>query len=1097
MIRHPFAAQAADCLRGGGEMGALLRATDWSRTKVGPIETWPQSLRTAVSIMLSSRFGMYIAWGAEYTQFYNDAYRPILGASKHPAAGKLTRETFAESWHIIGPLFDGVMRGEAVGSEDWMLPLDRNGYLEECFFTFCYSPIRDESGEPGGVMVTVTETTMRAIGERRMRTLRGLASRTIAVKSDEDVWRGAAEALGENPADVPFALLYSLEGTIARRVAMVNLDDGSSVAPEVIALDGAACWQLDAAAAAGRPVLVENIEESFGPLRGPSWPEPVRAALVLPLVRSNVPRPYGFAVIGISPRRALDDAYRGFLELAVDPIATALSSLRAQQQALANEQSERVRLEALFAQAPVAVTVLRGPEHRYEIANALYCRLAGNRALLGKTIREAFPELAGQGIYELLDRVYQTAEPFVGKEIPLRFDRYGDGRMLDAWLDFTYQPMRDPSGQVSGIMVVAVDVTEQVTSRRLLRHSEERYRSLVDNARQIIWTNSPEGEMRGEQPGWARITGQTLAEYQGYGWGDAVHPADRAQTIEGWRRAVQTRSVFDTEHRVRDPAGKWRTYKVRAVPLLESDGSLREWVGVHTDITEQRIAEAEADLERKRLRNVFDEAPVAIAVTRGPEHRFESSNALYAQLVGREVGEKTFREAFPDFSDQALSAHLDGVYQSGQPFVGREYAARVLRDSKLEDRFFDFIYQPLRESSGAVTRIMQLGYDVTEQVRARRAVEELAASLRESETRFRTLAEAIPQAVWTAGPDGMVDFGNKLWREYYGSTDYAILAARSWDLHPEDRAASIDQFERSFQEGQPYEAEFRIRRASDGSYRWHLARAVPVRDSSGKIIRWVGANMDLHDRKEAEQVRERLIKALERASRTRDDLIAAVSHDLRNPLNTITLSSAGLVKQLSSRDGAHERERLVAQRIQRASRQMTSLVNDLLDASRIESGVLQLELKPTPSSELLDEVIDAFAPLATEKGIELTRQGSPTSDAVAADRGRLFQVFSNLVGNAIKFTPPGGKVSLGSTREGTSVRFEVHDSGPGIAEQYVPLIFDRYWQPRGVQSKEGAGLGLFIAKGIVEAHQGQISVDTALGKGSRFIFTVPMAQSDA
>jgi PAS domain-containing protein len=205
------AAHAADIFRGGGEMGALLRATDWSRTSVGPVERWPQSLRTALSIVLSSRFGMYIAWGRDYTQFYNDAYRPILGSSKHPAAGKLSSETFAESWHIIGPLFERVMRGEAVGSEDWMLPLDRNGYLEECFFTFCYSPIRDESGEPGGVLVTVTETTSRAIGERRLATLRALAMRTVGARTATDAWSGAAAALAGNPADVPFALLYSLE----------------------------------------------------------------------------------------------------------------------------------------------------------------------------------------------------------------------------------------------------------------------------------------------------------------------------------------------------------------------------------------------------------------------------------------------------------------------------------------------------------------------------------------------------------------------------------------------------------------------------------------------------------------------------------------------------------------------------------------------------------------------------------------------------------------------------------------------------------------------------------------------------------------------
>jgi len=149
---------------GGGEMGALMRALDWASTPLGPVGTWPQSLRTAVSMLLDSKFGMFIAWGPRYVQFYNDGYRPILGATKHPAIGGTTPETFAESWHIIGPMFEGVMRGVAVGAEDWMLPLDRYGYLEECYFTFGYSPIRDETGGVGGVLVTVTETTARVLG---------------------------------------------------------------------------------------------------------------------------------------------------------------------------------------------------------------------------------------------------------------------------------------------------------------------------------------------------------------------------------------------------------------------------------------------------------------------------------------------------------------------------------------------------------------------------------------------------------------------------------------------------------------------------------------------------------------------------------------------------------------------------------------------------------------------------------------------------------------------------------------------------------------------------------------------------------------------
>ncbi len=187
MMQNKSISTSHDFLLGGGEMGELIRSVEWSMTPVGMVETWPQSLRTAVSIMLNTHFPMYIAWGEEFTQFYNDGYRPILGSTKHPAAmGRSTKFTFAEIWNIIGPMFEGVMEGKAVGFTDFMLPLDRHGFTEECYFIFSYSPIKQEDGSTGGVLVTVTETSDRVLGERRLKTLRELADRTYQCKNLAD-----------------------------------------------------------------------------------------------------------------------------------------------------------------------------------------------------------------------------------------------------------------------------------------------------------------------------------------------------------------------------------------------------------------------------------------------------------------------------------------------------------------------------------------------------------------------------------------------------------------------------------------------------------------------------------------------------------------------------------------------------------------------------------------------------------------------------------------------------------------------------------------------------------------------------------------------
>ena len=200
-------------LAGGGRMGALIRRHDWSATPMGPIESWPQSLRTAVGICLSSRFPILIWWGADLVKIYNDDYAQILG-EKHPAAlGRAGREVWPEIWHIIGPMLEGVLtRGEATWSDDQLLVLSRGGYPEECYFTFSYSPIRDEDGAVCGVFCAVHETTERVLGERRLRTLAELAERTTDARTARAATDGIVGALASNPRDVPFAALYRREG---------------------------------------------------------------------------------------------------------------------------------------------------------------------------------------------------------------------------------------------------------------------------------------------------------------------------------------------------------------------------------------------------------------------------------------------------------------------------------------------------------------------------------------------------------------------------------------------------------------------------------------------------------------------------------------------------------------------------------------------------------------------------------------------------------------------------------------------------------------------------------------------------------------------
>jgi signal transduction histidine kinase len=333
---------------GPGEMAGLIRATDWSKSALGPVESWPQSLRTAVSICLDSRHPIVLWWGPERWMFYNDGYRPMLGASKHPQfLGARGRDCWAEIWDVIGPMMEQVIEtGEATWAEDLFLPMVRSGYLEEAYFTFSYSPIRDETGRASGIFNACAESTARVLGERRMKLLREM---TAEARSGDEAARRCAEVLGRNTRDVPFALIYlrDADGGHLRLAGHAGLVPGLPASPSIVeevdeeVHDGqAARWPLWQVLAGGQPLLVEDLAARFDGLPREPWGEPAHQAMLLPLSGAGSPGHGGVLVLGVSPRRALDDAYRGFFELLAAQISTAVSNARAY-------EGERERAEKL------------------------------------------------------------------------------------------------------------------------------------------------------------------------------------------------------------------------------------------------------------------------------------------------------------------------------------------------------------------------------------------------------------------------------------------------------------------------------------------------------------------------------------------------------------------------------------------------------------------------------------------------------------------------------------------------------------------------------------------------------------------------------
>ncbi len=331
-------------LTAGGEMGARMRRHAWAGTPLGPVQAWPPSLRTAVSIILSSRYAMFVWWGSELVNLYNDAYRPFLG-QKHPAAlGQPARQVWAEIWDQIGPRTDAVLRrGEATYDECLLLPMDRHGYLEETYFTFSYSPIRDDDGAVGGVFCAVTEETSQVIGERRLKLLREVGASAAQTHSATQVCVAAAAAIAGEQRDLPFALLYLTEdaGNTARLAARAGIGADDPAAPATIDLRTAApAWPLTQATALNDPLRVDTARLGLSRLPTGAWDRPPYAAAIMPLADRGTAGIAGFLVAGLNPYLMFDDSYRGFIGLLGGQIAAGVANARAYEE-------ERKRAEAL------------------------------------------------------------------------------------------------------------------------------------------------------------------------------------------------------------------------------------------------------------------------------------------------------------------------------------------------------------------------------------------------------------------------------------------------------------------------------------------------------------------------------------------------------------------------------------------------------------------------------------------------------------------------------------------------------------------------------------------------------------------------------
>jgi PAS domain S-box-containing protein len=553
----------------------------------------------------------------------------------------------------------------------------------------------------------------------------------------------------------------------------------------------------------------------------------------------------------------------------------------------------------------------------------------------------------------------------------------------------------------------------------------------------------------------------------------SVHPADRAHVDQQVRWSLETRSEYNLEFRAVWPDGTERNIKSIGRGYYDEHGKAVRMEGIAEDVTERRQSSDALQKQARELSEraaLLDEAYDPVLVWNLEDSEVTYCNSAAEQLYGftraEAVGCKVQQLLGPSFAEN-LDQVKAALRQHGR------WEGTVTHTTSANNRIEVDARMAAFQVENGLIRVLQANRDITEQKLGEEA-------LRASESRFRQLAEATPAMFWQVAPDGSFTYVNRRLRDYVGGDTASFTAWRD-TVHPHDLHRLEPFRESSRSERRPWAAEFRVRR-HDGQYRWFYVQSVPVFDGDGPPVCWLGSATDIDELKRAEQ-------ALVEANQRKDEFLATLAHELRNPLAPIRFALEGLKSDVPPAISAHAREV-----IERQVAQVVRLVEDLLDVSRITTNKIRLRREPIRLADLMETAVEGAAPLANAAEHELDVVLPPDTCWIEGDAARLVQVFANVLNNAVKFTPRGGRISFTAEVGDAEAVVRVRDTGIGIAADALPHLFEMFHQEGNILERStcGLGIGLTLAHRLIEMHNGRIQVRSdGIGQGTEVEMRVP------
>ena len=1103
---------------GGGEMGNLVRSMDWSETPLGSIESWPQSLRTTVNICLASDLPICIIWGPGSVQIYNDGYRVICGG-KHPKSmGQNFSKCWSEAWSVIGEAHDSALAGDTAFLEDQHIFLDRHGYNEECFFTFSFSPIRGDDGHIGGLFHPVIEMTAKVLGERRTRTLRDLATFAGKAKSISEALTLSSQTLAQYKRDLPFVLIYLLDRTAqqARLASSMGLPAASDACALIVDLlaPGELSWPLGAVALSGLTLQVDDLQQRFGALRCTAYPEEVQTALMLPITPPGMDQSLAVLVVGVSPRLALDEMYRGFYELLAAAVTSAIAN------ACAHEQ-EIKRAEALAALDRAKTDFFSNVSHEFRTPLTL---------LLGPTEELLAMSHLPRGVQAQIGMVHRNAlrlQKLVNTL--LDFSRIEAGRALAS---YQATDLGAFSGELASV-----------------------FRSAVENAGMRLVVNCPQlaEAVYVDRDMWEKIVLNLISNAFKFTFEGAITIAlkDAGHAVQLSVRdtgagivAAQLPHIFERFHRVEAVRARTREGTGIGLALVQELVRLHGGtVGVESDLGRGStftvtIPKGSSHLSADRVSPGGGQAPTSLSANR---FALEALRWLPVEdaVVSMDSVPSSLAPGFSDNRQRILLVDDDAdmrLYLSR--LLGERYAVQTAPDgetalaaarSNPPDLVLSDVMMPRLDGLGMLAQLradpatrsmpvillsarageesrvegLELGADdymvkpfnarellarVGGQLQMAQLRREANLSLLESEARLRAFVTASSDVVYRMSPD-WIEMRQLDGHDFVADTKEPRSGWIDEYIFPDDQPRVLEAIRQAIHTQTLFELEHRVRRV-DGTLGWTSSRAIPLLNGKGDIVEWFGTASDISQRKEAEEAARLSALELAQADRRKNEFLAMLAHELRNPLAPIR-NALHIMRRTDGSAGAQAASAMMERQIN----QMTRLVDDLLDVSRISRGNIELRKEQVELAAAVQHAVEAARPFCELMEHELTVTLPQRAVYLNADPTRLAQIIGNLLHNACKFTDKGGRIAIVLERDGQAAAIRVRDSGVGLAPEQFVGIFEMFTQidTSLERSRGGLGIGLTLVKSLVEMHGGTVQVHSrGINHGSEFVVRLPL-----